>query len=155
RIDGADVATTVTGGRVEWPGAPALAGGTHDATVSARFATEGASRASRLRFHLLKPPARVLLDVQGAPLGAERPVFALHARVLDREDLAVRDGFAVRISSEPRGMLSPAETTLAAWDGEAWGYLRRARKPTTASAARAAIVARIVDAKGALLAPPA
>ena len=82
-------------------------------------------------------------------------MFAVRARVLDRDELAVPDSFAVRISSEPRGALSPAETTLTAWDGEAWGYLRRARRTTTTAAARATIVARLVTASGTLAAPPA
>src|SRR4029077_8621534 len=91
----------------------------------------------------------------GSPLASERGVFAVHARVLDRDELLVPDSLAVRISSEPRGVLSPAETTLTAWDGEAWGYLRRARRTTATAAARATIVARLVLASGTVPTPPA
>ena len=63
RIDGERVPTVVTGGRIEWSGTPPLAGGVHDASLSARFAGEGASRARKLRFHVAKPPARIVLEL--------------------------------------------------------------------------------------------
>ena len=154
RVDGDAVPTVVTGGRIEWSGTPPIAGGTHEASVSARFAGEGASRAKRMRFQLRKPPARVHVEIEGSPLATARGVFAVHARLLDRDDLPVPDSFAVRLSSEPRGMFTPAETTLHAWDGEAWGYLRRARNVSIKTAARATLVARLVTARGTLAAPP-
>ncbi|HXJ68288.1 MAG TPA: N-acetylmuramoyl-L-alanine amidase [Verrucomicrobiae bacterium] len=144
RIDGAAVPTVVTGGRIEWSGTPPLAGGDHDASFSARFAGEGASRVKKLRFHLKKPPARVVLDLQGSPLAAARELFAVRARVLDRDDLAVPDSFALRLTSLPKGTFVPAETTLHAWDGEAWGYLRRSRRVTAKAAERATIVAQLL-----------
>jgi len=144
RIDGVAVPTVVTGGRVEWSGTPPLAGGDHDASFSARFAGEGASRARKLRFHLEKPPARLVIDVEGSPLAAARELFAVRARLLDRDDLPVPDSFAVRLTSIPKGTFVPAETTLHVWDGEAWGYLRRSRHVTVKAASRAALVAQLV-----------
>src|SRR5262245_20079220 len=144
RIDGQPVPTVVTGGRIEWSGTPALAGGDHEASVSARFAGEGAARSRKLRFHLAKPPARVLLDLQGSPVADARNVFGARVRILDRDDLPVPDSFAVRLSSIPRATFAPAETTLRARDGEAWGYLTRSRRVTAKTAARATIVAQLV-----------
>ena len=155
RIDGAAVPTVVTGGRIEWAGAPPLAGGDHEASISARFAGEGASRARKLRFHLAKPPARLLLELQGSPLAPARSVFAVRARLLDRDELPVPDSFAVRLSCVPRGTFVPAETTLRAWDGEAWGYLRRSRLVSARTAARATLVAQLVRVKGAPVVPAA
>ena len=144
RIDGAAVPTRVTGGRIEWSGTPPLAGGDHEASFSARFAGEGASRAKKLRFHLEKPPARIVLELQGSPLAPARELFAVRARVLDRDDFGVPDSFAVRLTSIPSGTFVPAETTLHAWDGEAWGYLRRSRHVTAKTAARSTIVAQLL-----------
>ena len=144
RIDGQPVPTVVSGGRIEWSGTPPLAGGVHDASFSARFAGEGASRARRLRFHLAKPPARVVLEIRGSPLADTRSVFAVRARLLDRDGLAVPDSYAVRLTSVPKSTFVPAETTLRAWDGEAWGYLRRSRLVSAKSAARATIVAQLL-----------
>jgi N-acetylmuramoyl-L-alanine amidase len=134
----------VTGGRIEWSGTQPHAGGDHDAIVSARFAGEGATRARKLRFHLAKPPARLVLELGGSPLAATRSVFAVRARVLDRDDMPVPDSFAVRLTSVPRGTFVPAETTLHAWDGEAWGYLRRSRRVSAQVAARASLVAQLI-----------
>src|SRR6185503_15074845 len=150
RIDGQPVPTVVTGGRVEWSGAPPLAGGLHDASFSARFAGEGASRSRRLRFHLSKPPARIELEVQGSPLAAARGQFAVRARLLDRDGLPVADSFAVRLSSIPRGTFVPAETTISTRDGEAWGYFVRSRRVTATTAARATIVAQLLHVSPAV-----
>jgi N-acetylmuramoyl-L-alanine amidase len=144
RIDGDPVPTVVTDGRIAWSGAPPLAGGDHAASVSARFAGEGASRAKKLRFHLKKPPARLVVELQGSPLATARGVFAVRVGLLDRDGLAVPDSLAVRLTSVPRGTFVPAETTLHAWDGEAWGYLRRSRRATVKTAARATIVAQLL-----------
>ena len=144
RIDGAPVPTVVAGERIEWSGAPPLAGGDHDASFTARFAGEGASRARKLRFHLRKPPARIVLEIQGSPLAPARELFAVRARVLDRDDLPVPDSFAVRLTSIPKGTFVPAETTLTAWAGEAWGYLRRSRHATVTTASRATLVAQLL-----------
>src|SRR5262249_61355544 len=114
----------------------------------------GAPGVARRRFPWESPRARVRRGRGGSPLAAERGVFAVRARVLDRDDMPLPDSFSVRLSSEPRGVLSPAETTLTAWDGEAWGYLRRARRVTPQAAARATIVARLLTPKGTLAAPP-
>jgi N-acetylmuramoyl-L-alanine amidase len=152
RIDGRPVSTIMMGGHIEWSGAPPLAGGDHDASVSARFAGEGASRGRKLRFHLAKPPARLELEPAGSPLAPARDVFGVHVRLLDRDGLAVPDSFAVRITSVPKGTFVPADTTLRAWDGEAWGYLRRSKRVTASVAARASIVAQLVHAGPAVAA---
>src|SRR5438045_3163536 len=57
-------------------------------------------------------------------------------------------------STRPRcaATAGPAETTLRAWDGEAWGYLRRSRRTTAKLASRATIVAQLVHA-GATVEP--
>jgi N-acetylmuramoyl-L-alanine amidase len=149
RIDGQPVPTVVTGDRVEWSGAP-LAGGVHEASFSARFAGEGASRSRRLRFHLSKPPARIELELKGSPLAATRNVFAVRARLLDRDGLPVADSFAVRLSSVPRGTFVPAETTLSTREGEAWGYLTRSRRVSATTAARATIVAQLLHVSPAV-----
>ncbi len=155
RIDGAAVPTTVTGAEVAWSGTPPLAAGPHEATFSARLAGEGASRARRLRFHVRKPPARVLLSLHGSPLAAERALVGVRARVLDADDLPLPDSLRVRIASEPRGVFSPAETTVVAREGEAWAYLRRARGVTVARARAATFVARLLSAPGAPAVPAA
>src|SRR6185436_2995664 len=98
----------------------------------------------RLRFHLSKPPARVELELQGSPLAATRGVFAVRARLLDRDGLPVADSFAVRLSSIPRGSFVPAETTVHVRDGEAWGYLTRSRRVSATTAARATVVAQLL-----------
>jgi len=146
RIDGEPVPTVVTGGRIEWSGTPPLAGGDHAASLSARFAGEGAARARKLRFHVAKPPANLVLEIKGSPLAATRSVFAVRARLLDRDGLSIPDSFAVRLTSVPRGTFVPAETTLRAWDGEAWGYLRRSRRVSAQGAARATLVAQLLHA---------
>jgi N-acetylmuramoyl-L-alanine amidase len=146
RIDGRAVPTVVSGGHIEWSGAPPLAGGDHEAIASARFAGEGAARVRRLRFHLAKAPARLELDVKGSPLEPARSLFAVRVQLLDRDGLAVPDSFAIRLTSVPKGTFVPAETTLRAWDGEAWGYLRRSKRTTAKLAARAALVAQLVRA---------
>src|SRR5262249_40487400 len=137
---------------------PPLAGGAHEASFSARFAGEGASRARKLRFQVKKAPARLQLALSGAPLAPERDVVALCTRVLDRDELPVADSLAVRITCEPRGLFRPSDTTITAWGGEAWAYLRRARGVTTKAASRAVLVARLarpVPVRGVALVPAA
>ena len=151
RVDGVQVSVTVTGPDVRWSGVPPLAAGPHEATLSARLAGEGASRARRLRFHVRKPPARLLLALAGSPLAAARGTVGARVGVLDADDLPLPDSFQVRLASEPRGVFTPAETTVVARDGEAWGYLRRARGVTAHSAARARLVARLVQPAGGLV----
>jgi N-acetylmuramoyl-L-alanine amidase len=155
RIDGAEVPVTVTGPEVAWSGAPPLAAGAHEATISARLAGQGAARARRLRFHVRKPAARVLLSVHGSPLDAERPPVGVRARVLDADDLPLPDSLRVRLASEPRGVFTPAETTVVARDGEAWAYLRRARGVSARLARRATLVARLVAPAGSPAVPAA
>ena len=150
RVDGVEVPVTIAGPEVSWSGVPPLAAGPHEATFSARLAGEGASRARKLRFHLEKPPARLLASIEGSPSTATREVFAARVRVLDADDLAVPDTtLAVRLSSEPAGVFTPAETTVFARDGEAWGYFRRARAVPERNARRAKLVARLLSPAGA------
>ena len=149
RIDGDEVPLTMSGNRVTWERMPPLAAGTHEASLSARLATEGTSRARRLRFHVNKPAARVTLALLGSPLSVARSTVAAHVRVLDADDLPLPDSMRVRLSSEPRGVFSPAETTLVASAGEAWGYFRRARGTTAKLAARATLIARLVTPSSA------
>ena len=148
RVDGRVVPVVASAGRVAWDGTPPIAGGTHEASFSARLAGEGSSRAKKLRFHLKKPPARLLMEVAGSPLAPRRAVVGVRVSVMDRDGLAVPDTLAVRLTSLPRGVIAPAETTLRAWGGEAWGYLRRARGVGPRAAARASLVARLVPARG-------
>ncbi|HEY6194278.1 MAG TPA: N-acetylmuramoyl-L-alanine amidase, partial [Candidatus Eisenbacteria bacterium] len=144
RIDGAEVAATVSGGGVTWDRTPPLAAGTHEASLAARLATEGSSRVRRVRFHVRKAPARLVLSLAGSPLERERTLVGARVRVLDADDLPLPDSVRVRVSTEPRGMLAPAETTLVAYDGDAWAYFKRARTVTARAAARSTLVARLV-----------
>jgi N-acetylmuramoyl-L-alanine amidase len=155
RIDGARVPVVTTGREVAWSGEPPLGAGPHEATFSARLAGEGASRARRLRFHVRKPAARVLLSVHGSPHEPTRSTVGVRARVLDADDLPIPDSVRVRLSSEPRGVCSPAETTVVARDGEAWAYLRRARGVSERQARRATLVARLLPPAGAPAVPAA
>jgi N-acetylmuramoyl-L-alanine amidase len=139
RIDGRPVPTMVTGGRIEWSGAPPLAGGVHEASFSARFAGEGASRSRRLRFHLSKPPARVELELQ-ARRSRPRAACSPCARgCWTATGFRWRTASPLRLSSIPRGSFVPAETTVHVRDGEAWGYLTRSRRVNTTTAARATV----------------
>jgi N-acetylmuramoyl-L-alanine amidase len=144
RVDGAIVPVTVTGSRVAWTGTPPLASGVHVASFSARLAGEGSARAKKLRFTVRKPPARLALSLLGSPAASTRGVLGAHVRVFDADGLALPDTVRVRLYSEPRGVFTPAETTLSAFDGEAWGYLRRARGVSAKLAGRATLVARLV-----------
>ncbi len=146
RIDGRDVPFTVTADRVEWQAAP-LAAGRHEARFSARLATEGAARARKLTFTLQKPPARLVLSLSGSPLATTRTTVAARVRVLDADGLALPDSVRVRIASEPKGVFTPAETTIVAAEGEAFAYLRRSRLVSAKLAARATLVARLVPAR--------
>ncbi len=155
RIDGAEVPVTTTGTAVEWSGVPPLAAGPHEAAFSARLSGEGASRARKLRFHVRKAPSRLLVSVLGSPLATTRGVVGARVRVLDADDLPVPDSCRVRLASVPKGVFSPAETTLIAHDGEAWAYLRRARGVSARAVARASLVARLVPRVGAASVPVA
>ena len=146
RVDGAEVPVVTRGTEVAWSGVPSLAAGPHEATFTARLAGEGASRARRIRFHVHKPAARLTLSVHGSPLAASRSTVGARVRVLDADDLPIPDTLRVRISSEPRGVFAPAETTVFARDGEAWAYLRRAPGVSASRAARGTLVARLVAA---------
>ena len=84
RVDGASVPALVTGGHVEWPGVPPLAGGTHEASVSARFAGEGAARARRLRFHREAACARAARGAGRAARVRARRVRGARARARPR-----------------------------------------------------------------------
>jgi N-acetylmuramoyl-L-alanine amidase len=81
-----------------------------------------------------------------------RGVFAVRVRLLDRDGLAVPDSFAIRLTCSPTSSFVPAETTLNARDGEAWGYLRRSKLASAATAAKATLVAQVVHMKSV---PPA
>ncbi len=144
RVDGAVVPVTIAGSRVAWAGTPPLTSGRHEASFSARFAGEGSARAKKLHFTLRKPAARITLALAGSPLASVRSVVGAHVRVFDADGLALPDTVRVRLTSEPRGVFTPAETTLRAFDGEAWGYLRRARGVSAKLAARATLVARVL-----------
>ena len=144
RIDGRDVPFTVSAGRIEWQPSQPLAAGRHEASFSARLATEGAARARKLSFTLKKPAARLTLSLAGSPLALSRGTFAARVRVLDADGLPLPDSLRVRISSEPRGVFVPAETTVTASEGEAFAYLRRARATSAKLVARATLVARLV-----------
>ena len=149
RVDGIEVPVVASGSEVTWSGVPPLAAGAHDATFSARLAGEGASRARRIRFHVKKPAARLTLSLHGSPLAAVREPVAARVRVLDADDLPLPDSLRVRLSSEPRGVFSPAETTVVARDGEAWAYLRRSRNVSSRLASSATLVAKLVTPAGA------
>ncbi len=149
RIDGAEVPLALAGDQLTWERTPPLAGGTHEATLSARLATEGASRARRLRFHLKKPVARLVLALVGSPLEKARHPVAAHVKLADADDLPVPDSLRVRLSTEPPGVFAPAETTLVAFAGEGWGYFRRARTVSAKRAGQAVLVARLVTPAGA------
>lgn len=145
RVDGVEVPVTVTGSSVTWTGVPPLAAGAHEATFSARLSGEGAARAKRVRFRVQKPVERLVVAVAGSPLAPARDVVGARVRVLDADDLPVPDSLEVRLSSEPRGVFTPAETTVIARDGEAWAYVRRARSVTARAARAAKLVARLVS----------
>lgn len=147
RVNGVAVPVVARGGVVEATPGP-LAGGTHEATLTARLATEGAARTRRLRFHLTKAPAHLEATMHGSPLAHDRTVVAAEVRVLDADRLPVPDSFRVRVSSEPRGVFVPAETTVHAVDGRALAYLRRARNVSARLASHASLVARLVPASG-------
>jgi len=155
RVDGVEVPLVTSGTEVSWSGVPPLAAGPHEAAFSARLAGEGASRARRIRFHVKKPAARLLLSLQGSPLATTREPVAARVRVLDADDLPLADSLRVRLSSEPRGVFSPAETTVVAKDGEAWAYLRRSRNTSAKLAARGTLVARLLAPAGAPVVPAA
>jgi len=155
RVDGADVPVVTRGTEVAWSGVPSLAAGPHEASFTARLAGEGASRARRIRFHVRKPAARLTLSVLGSPLAAPRAPVGARVRVLDADDLPLPDTLRVRISSEPRGVFAPAETTVFSRDGEAWAYLRRAPGVSASRAARGTLVARLVTAAGVPAVPAA
>jgi N-acetylmuramoyl-L-alanine amidase len=144
RIDGAEVPLAQAGDRLTWERTPPLAGGTHEATLTARLATEGTSRARRLRFHVRKPAARVALALVGSPLETTRSMVAAHVTLMDADELPVPDSLRVRLSTVPPGVLVPAETTLVTSAGEGWAYLRRARGVTPVRAARGVLVARLL-----------
>ena len=145
RIDGRDVPVAIRAERVEWLPSP-LASGPHDASFSARLATEGGARASKLTFTLRKPAARLALSLAGSPLATARGTVAARVRVFDADGLALPDSVRIRVSSEPRGVFTPAETTITATDGEAFAYLRRARTVSAKLASRATLVARLLPA---------
>ena len=146
RIDGAVVPVLVSGERVEWAGTPALAAGAHEATLSARLATEGSAPVKRVRFRVTKPPASLTLLLHGSPLATTRATFAAEVRVFDRDRLPLGDTVRVRLTSEPPGVFAPAETTIIATDGVALGYLRRTHTVSVRLAARATLVARALHA---------
>lgn len=155
RVDGVEVPVVTSGAEVSWSGVPALAAGVHEASFSARLAGEGASRARRIRFHVRKPAARLALSLHGSPLAGTREPVGARVRVLDADDLPLGDSLRVRLSSSPAGTFSPAETTVVARDGEAWGYLRRARGVSAATATRATVVAKLLLPAGAPAVPTA
>lgn len=124
RLDGAAVPVTVTGGEVVWSTPQPLRAGVHEASFSARLATEGVGRTARLRFRLVKEPARLALAFAGAPR-EDGATFGARVSVLDFDGLPLPDSFVVRVASEPAGLLVPAETTVVARDGLALAYLRR------------------------------
>ncbi len=155
RVDGTEVPVVSSGSEVAWSGVPPLAAGAHEAAFSARLAGEGASRARKIRFHVRKPAARLSLSLHGSPLAAVREPVGARVRVLDADDLPLPDSLRVRLSSEPRGVFTPAETTVVARDGEAWAYLRRARSVSGKSASRATLVAKLLTPTGAPVVPAA
>ena len=155
RVDGIEVPVVTSGREVAWSGVPPLAAGAHEASFSARLAGEGASRARRIRFHVRKPAARMALSLHGSPSAATREPVGVRVRVLDADDLPIADSLRVRLSSTPAGMFSPAETTVVARAGEAWGYVRRARGVSTATAVRATIVAKLLTPPDAPAVPTA
>jgi len=144
KLDGVPVAADVAGGRITWSHPLPLAAGVHEASLSARLATEGSARAKRIRFHVEKPVARLTLALVGEPLAPTRELLGARVEVLDADGLPLPDSVQIRLTSVPPGVLAPAETTLTASAGEAWGYLRRARSTTVKRAAKATLVARLV-----------
>lgn len=93
-----------------------------------------------------KPPAKLSLSLAGSPLVLTRSTVAARVRVFDADGLPLPDSVRVRISSEPRGVFAPAETTITTAEGEAFAYLRRSRTVSAKRAARATLVARLLPA---------
>jgi len=143
RLDGESAPVKIAGDEVAWSGTPPLAGGDHVATLNVRLSAEGSSRARQVRFHLQKPPARLTAVIVGSPGAFPGEPLSIRVRVLDADGLLVPDNLHVRIATEPRGELVPAETTVTAEDGVAIAYMHRRRRAAAQRPLRTAVVARL------------
>ena len=133
-IDGQRVEPTRRGDRLEWRPSRPLAVGRHQARLQVSLAGAGAARERRLSFRLERRAATLsatLVPGEGASLVGAR------VAVLDRSGLASLEPIRLKLTATRPGV-SPAETTLVARDGVAWGYLRLSRtaRATGGSVAR-------------------
>src|SRR5262249_31066750 len=87
KLDGVAVAADIAGGRVRGSRPARLAAGGHEASLTARLATEGSARAKRIRFHVEKPVARLTLSLIGEPLAPARALLGARVGVLDADGL--------------------------------------------------------------------
>jgi N-acetylmuramoyl-L-alanine amidase len=107
--------------------------GDHEARLSVRLGGIGAARERRLRFAMRPPPARLAAALWPAVAAAGAPI-AVRIELLAASGTRSLDSSQVRIRGVPRGAFSPAETTVTARDGVAWGYVRPLAPRTRARA---------------------
>ncbi|HEY2954503.1 MAG TPA: N-acetylmuramoyl-L-alanine amidase [Candidatus Eisenbacteria bacterium] len=156
-LDGETRAGVRRGTELEWTVDP-LPAGRHEARLDVRLAGEGAARTQRLAFEIRRRPARLeARTLPAARLGAGWTV-PVRIALLDAYGLPVRDSLAVRLSAGRGAGIAPAETTLAAADGAAWGYLRCPPRLTLAAAGarvRVSLPGAARQVRGARAAPEA
>jgi N-acetylmuramoyl-L-alanine amidase len=122
-VDGEPRPLLRLGDRLGWQPDRAWTAGDHEARLAVRLTGAGAARERRLRFAIRPRPARLSVASWPERNAAGGP-FAVRVELLARNGVLAIDSSRVRIRSVPREAFAPAETTVVARDGVAWGYFR-------------------------------